>query len=74
MIQFSGISFFIRTTSHPFISGSTVYMIFALDVFLTVTVWALDWHVLVSGWGIFSAFTFPGWTFFAIPIGTGLRK
>ncbi|KAF8804054.1 hypothetical protein BYT27DRAFT_7194774 [Phlegmacium glaucopus] len=50
----------------------TVYMVFVLDIFQSVSVWALAWHALCSGWGRMVALTFPGWTFSSVPAVTGI--
>jgi len=50
----------------------TVYMVFILDIFQSVTVWALAWHALCTGWGRVAALTFPGWTFSAVPAVSGI--
>lgn len=53
---------------------SEVYVVFALDIFQSVVIAALCWHTLVSGWGRGSALIFPGWTFIALPIVSGIGK
>jgi hypothetical protein len=62
----------VRFPDDKFIIQFSVYTIFILDIFQTVTVGAFAWHLLCSGWGLFSALIFPGWTFSAIPAVTGI--
>lgn len=49
-----------------------VYVIFVLDIFQSVVVAANAWHLLCSGWGRETALIFPGWTFIALPIVSGI--
>ncbi|KAI0311431.1 hypothetical protein OF83DRAFT_761819 [Amylostereum chailletii] len=47
---------------------TTVYTIFALDIFQSVVVGASAWQTLCTGWGRPINLQFPGWTFTALPI------
>ncbi|KAI0321918.1 hypothetical protein OF83DRAFT_1280079 [Amylostereum chailletii] len=49
-----------------------VYVVFALDIFLTVVAAAMGWHVLCAGWGRTTNLVRPGWTFAAIGAGDGI--
>jgi len=50
----------------------SVYIIFVLDSLQTVTAAFMGWGYLCTGWGHMSALTFPGWTFVAIPMISGV--
>jgi len=62
----------LKFSNDKFLIQFSVYMIFILDIFQSVTTWVLAWHALCSGWGRVDALTFPGWTFSAVPAVTGI--
>ncbi|KAF8800590.1 hypothetical protein BYT27DRAFT_7199723 [Phlegmacium glaucopus] len=62
----------LRFSNDKFMVQFSVYMIFLLEIFHSVTVGALAWNALCSGWGRFTSLLFPGWTFSAIPAVTGI--
>ena len=51
-----------------------MYSVFLLDAFQTVVVAEECWHSLVTGWGRPEALLFPGWSFVALPIVSGVGR
>ncbi|KAI0754899.1 hypothetical protein C8Q80DRAFT_396807 [Daedaleopsis nitida] len=69
------VQLYIYHTSYPLDRRSlqiTVYSIFALDIFQTIIAADAAWDMLCSGWGRSINLRFPDWSWYCLPIVSGV--